>query len=92
MLESIGKRGNWLLIILKLVDWRKHTDTSLQALHVYSTLKRRGNDCFYVISTCNTRGVFVGMQGPTKYSGRQKCNGVSEMSTQQKIRTLSKTS
>lgn len=63
MLESIGKRGNWLLIILKLVDWRKHTETSIQTLYVYSTLKRRGNGHFQVVSTWNKLGVFVGIYG-----------------------------
>ena len=29
--------------------------------HVYATLKRLGNDRFYVVSTWNTRGVFVGI-------------------------------
>ena len=33
---------------------------SLQTHHVYSTLKRRGNDRFNVVSTWNARGVFVG--------------------------------
>ena len=33
---------------------------TLQTHHVYFTLKRRGNDRFHVVSTCNTRGVFVG--------------------------------
>ena len=28
--------------------------------HVYSTLKRHENGRFHVISTCNTRGLFVG--------------------------------
>ena len=38
------------------------TDTSatLQTHHVYSTLKRRGNGRIHVVSTWNTRGVFVG--------------------------------
>ena len=36
------------------------SNTSLQTHHVYSTLKRCGNDCFHVVSTWNTRGVFVG--------------------------------
>ena len=27
---------------------------------MYSTLKSRGNKCFHVVSTWNTRGVFVG--------------------------------
>ena len=31
----------------------------LQTLHVYSTLKRHGNSRFHVVSTWNTRGVFV---------------------------------
>ena len=34
--------------------------TYLQTQHVYSTLKRRGNDRFQVFSTWNTRGGFVG--------------------------------
>ena len=33
---------------------------TLQTHHVYSTLRRRRSDCFHVISTWNTRGVFVG--------------------------------
>ena len=33
---------------------------TLQALHVDSTLKQRGNDCFHVVSTWNSRDVFVG--------------------------------
>ena len=33
---------------------------SLQTHHVYS-LKQRGNSRFNVVSTCNTRGVFVGL-------------------------------
>ena len=32
---------------------------SLQTDHVHSTLKRRGNGRFHVVSTWNTRGVFV---------------------------------
>ena len=34
--------------------------TTLQTLHVDSTLKRRGNGRFHVFSTWNPRGVFVG--------------------------------
>ena len=34
---------------------------SLQTHHVCSTLKRRGNARFQVVSTWNTRGVFVGL-------------------------------
>ena len=33
--------------------------SALQTLHMYSTLKRRGNVRFHVISTWNTRGVVV---------------------------------
>ena len=33
---------------------------SLQTHHLDSTLKRRGNDRFHVVSTWNPRGVFVG--------------------------------
>ena len=33
---------------------------SLQTHHMDSTLKRRGNDRFHVVSTWNLRGVFVG--------------------------------
>ena len=36
--------------------------TSLQTLHVYSSLKRLGNIRFHVVSTWNTRGVFVGLE------------------------------
>ena len=34
---------------------------SISTIHVYSPLKRRGNDRFRVVSTWNTRGMFVGM-------------------------------
>ena len=34
---------------------------SLQTHHVDSTLKRRGNGRFHVVSTWNPRGVFVGI-------------------------------
>ena len=33
--------------------------SALQALHMYSTLKRRGKVRFHVVSTWNTRGVVV---------------------------------
>ena len=32
-----------------------------QTHHVYPTLERRGNDGFRLVSTWNTRGVFVGI-------------------------------
>ena len=44
------------------MQWRVHLDIdtfSLQTHHVYSTLKRRGNHRFYIVSTLNTRGVFL---------------------------------
>ena len=34
--------------------------TTLQTHYMDSTLKRRGNDRFHVLSTWNPRGVFVG--------------------------------
>ena len=34
--------------------------SALQTHQVYSMLKRRGNDRFHVVSTFNSRGVFVG--------------------------------
>ena len=37
------------------------TPLSLQTHHVYSTLKRCGNDRFHVVSMWNTHGVFVGL-------------------------------
>ena len=37
-----------------------YTMLTLQTHHVYSTLKQRRNDRSHVVSTCNTRGVFVG--------------------------------
>ena len=37
-------------------------ESSQQTLHVYSTLKRRGNGRFHVNSTWNTREVFVGFK------------------------------
>ena len=35
-------------------------ESTIQTHHVDSTLKRRGNDRFHVVSTWNPRGVFVG--------------------------------
>ena len=34
---------------------------TLQTHHVYSMLKGRGNGRFHIVSTWNTRGVFVGL-------------------------------
>ena len=43
-------------------EGKSHWDLpSLQTHHVDSTLKRRGNGRFRVVSTWNPRGVFVGM-------------------------------
>ena len=42
--------------LLKNFIWGK----TLQAHHVDSTLKQRGNGRFHVVSTWNPRGVFVG--------------------------------
>ena len=45
-----------------LGKWENKED-SLQTLHVYSTLKRRGNERFDVVSKWNTSGVFVVNKG-----------------------------
>ena len=42
--------------------------TQLQPHHVYSTLERRGNGCFHVVSTLNTGGVFVGRKTQQSYA------------------------
>ena len=39
---------------------QEEQQSALQTHHVYSKLKRRGNSCFHVVSTWNTRGVFIG--------------------------------
>ena len=44
------------------ISWYFKIITSLQTYHVYSTLKQRVNDGFYVVSTWNARGVFVGLR------------------------------
>ena len=46
---------------ISIFQYCTYTYTSQQTLHVYSTLKRRGNDRFHVVSTWNTGGVFVGI-------------------------------
>ena len=43
-------------------------DTS-QTHHMYSTLKRRGNDCFHFVSTWSTRGLLIG--GLSKFFSRE---------------------
>ena len=45
---------------LSQLDINQKFEKYMQTLHVYSTLKRRGNERFHVVSTWNTRGVFVG--------------------------------
>ena len=49
----LRKKSRWFWLSLLLT-------TILEAHHVYSILKRRGNSCFHVVATGNTRGVFVG--------------------------------
>ena len=41
-------------------SYRKGVPRTLQTHHVDSTLKRRGNGRFHVVSTWNPHGVFVG--------------------------------
>ena len=45
---------------LSQLDINQKFEKYMQTLHVYSTLKRRGNERFHVVSTWNKRGVFVG--------------------------------
>ena len=44
----------------------------LQTHHVNSTLKARGNGCFHVVSSWNTRDVFVGFLLFTIFCEAQK--------------------
>ena len=53
--------------VAQLSDLSKAFDYSLQTHHMYSTLKRRGNGRFYVVSTWNTCGVFAGFLSWTSY-------------------------
>ena len=46
--------------IIRILYWKKRLLIALQIRHVYATFKRRGNNRFHVVSTWNTRGVFVG--------------------------------
>ena len=46
--------------IVRILYWKKRLLVALQIRHVYATFKRRGNNRFHVVSTWNTRGVFVG--------------------------------
>ena len=41
--------------------FENHSSQYLQTRHLYSTLKRRGNDRFHYVSTWNTCGAFVRM-------------------------------
>ena len=58
-----------LLAESRQVQFLFQLEASLQTHHVDSTLKRRGNDRFHVVSTWNPRGVFVG-----KHGTRTPCN------------------
>ena len=57
-----------LLAESRQVQFLFQLEASLQTHHVDSTLKRRGNDRFHVISTWNPRGVFVGMVDLSDFS------------------------
>ena len=46
------------------IIWTRLQKVTLQTHHVYTTLKRRGNDRFHVVSTWNIRGVFEGKDSP----------------------------
>ena len=57
-----------LLAESRQVQFLFQLEASLQTHHVDSTLKRRGNDRFHVVSTWNPRGVFVGMVDLSDFS------------------------
>ena len=59
-LNEIGFLDLRMTNVLILKQFPRILVNTLQTLQVYSTLKRRGNERFHVVSTWNTRGVFVG--------------------------------
>ena len=65
--SSSQGRGSMILVF---------TTSTLQTLHVYSTLKRLGNVCFHIVSTWNTRGVFVGHKVETILVTMASSNGI----------------
>ena len=52
----------WTTSEMLLINCEVIINFLLQTRHVYSTLKQRGNNCFHVVSTWNTFGLFVGMR------------------------------
>ena len=46
------------------IIWMRLQKVTLQTHHVYTTLKKRGNDRCHVVSTWNIRGVFGGKDSP----------------------------
>ena len=59
-LNEIGFLDLRMTNVLILKQFPRILVNTLQTLQVYSTLKRRGNVRFHVVSTWNTCGVFVG--------------------------------
>ena len=57
----------YIVAVIALMQNDQVPGVSLQTYHVYSTLKQRGNGRFYVVSTCNTRGMFVGFTVKLQY-------------------------
>ena len=56
--------------------------TSLQTHHVYSTLKKRWNDCFYIVLTWNARSVFTCFcMFVNKHFAYQKCTYLKSIKT-----------
>ena len=60
--------GDFIILSTNRTIMKLNCNTTYQqTLQVYSTLKRRGNGRFHVVSAWNTRGVFVGLLVFAKY-------------------------
>ena len=58
-LNMVWKEPGNVIVLLKYTNFYANRVVTLQTLHVDSTLKRRVNDRFHVVSTWNPRGVIV---------------------------------
>ena len=57
--RNVFDNGILGVLFMNFIDFGEVTLLYLQTHQVYSTLKRRGDDYFHLVSTWNTRGVFV---------------------------------
>ena len=60
ILNMVWKDSGNVIALLKYTDFYAYRVVILQTLHLDSTLKRRGNDRFHVVSTWNLHRVFLG--------------------------------